>query len=150
MCAEASPRPPRAISTISRSFVGLLLDAERVALDGRGEAALRREAELVDVDVLRRLLDPALEEVLGLELARLGRHQAEHDDLALGHEAQRLEAARAGVVPLHEEAVDGELVEQRLGDEVVAALGDPARAEVAAAHVGGDRHPLGALAPAPR
>src|SRR3954454_25254583 len=95
-------------------------------------------AQLVDVDVPAGLLDPALELVLGLELALLGGHEAEHDDLAGRKEAQRLEAARAGVVPLHEEAVDVELVEQRLGDEVVAALGDPARAEVAAAHVGGD------------
>src|SRR4051812_22177518 len=33
----------------------LLLARERVAVDGRGEAALGREAELVDVDVPRRL-----------------------------------------------------------------------------------------------
>ena len=53
------------------------------------------------------------------------------------------------VVPLHEEAVDGELAEQRLGDEVVAALGDPRGAEVAAAHVRRDRHapPAGPRAP---
>ena len=44
---------------------------------------------------------------------------------ALRQEAQRLEAARALVVPLHEEPVDLELVEERLGDEVVAALGRP-------------------------
>ena len=41
---------------------------------------------------------------------------------ALRQEAQRLEAARALVVPLEEEAVHLELVQKRLGDEVVAAL----------------------------
>ena len=56
------------------------------------------------------------------------------------HEAQRGEAAGAGVVELQEEAVDVELAEQRLGDEVVAALGHPRGAEVAAAHVGGHGH----------
>src|SRR3954469_10225585 len=74
-------------------LVDLLLDGEGVALDRGREAALGREAELVEVDVLGGLLDPAFQEVLALELALLGRHQAEHDDLALGHEAQRLEAA---------------------------------------------------------
>src|SRR4051812_31297627 len=49
-------------------LVDLLLDRERVALDGRGEAALRGEAELLEVDVLDRLLDPALEQVLRLEV----------------------------------------------------------------------------------
>ena len=83
--------------------------------------------------------------VLGLELAALGGDEPEHDLLALRDEPQRLEAARARVVPLHEEAVDLELAEQRLGDEVVAALGDPRGAEVAAAHVRRDRHALGSL-----
>ena len=35
---------------------------------------------MVEVDVLRRLLDPALELVLGLELAALGGDEAEYDD----------------------------------------------------------------------
>ena len=139
----SSRRPPSAPDLLGdlhdlAQLGPLLLLAERVALDGRGEAALRREAELVDVDELRGLLDAALEQVLALELALLGRDEAEHDELARRHEAQRLEAARARVVPLHEEPVDRELVEQRLGDEVVAALGDPRGAEVAAAHVRGD------------
>ena len=66
-------------------------------------------------------------------------------NLPLGDEAQRLEAAGAVVVELHEVAVDVELGEQRLGDVVVAALGDPRRAEVAAAHVHGQRHVLRAV-----
>ena len=116
---------PLHAAVLERAGTGALLDRQRVAVDRRGEAALGREAELVEVDELRGLLDPAFEEVLGLELAALGGDQAEHDDLALGHEAQRLEAAGACVVPLHEEAVDVELVEQRLGDEVIGARRHP-------------------------
>src|SRR4051794_33401488 len=111
----------------------LLLVRQRVALDRRGEPALGRQTELVDVHVPGRLLDAALELVLGLEVPALGGDQAEDDELALGDEAQRLEAARALVVPLHEQPVHAELVEQRLGHEVVAALGHPRGAEVAAA-----------------
>ena len=59
------------------------------------------------------------------------------------HEPERLEAAGALVVPLHEEAVDLELVEERLGDVLVAALGHPRGAEVAAAHVRRHGHALG-------
>src|SRR5579862_3022905 len=73
----------------------LLLLGEIIAFLGRSEAALRRQAELVERDVLRRLIDPPLESILGFECAGLGRHQPEHDGLALRHEAQRFEAAGA-------------------------------------------------------
>src|SRR5579884_2693912 len=112
----------------------LLVDREVVALLGGGEAALPRDPELVDVDVARGLLDPALEQVLVLELGLLGGDEPEdHPLVALGQEAQRLERAGALVVELQEVAVDAELAEQRLGDEVVAALGSPHRLVVAAA-----------------
>ena len=96
-----------ATSTISASFAHCSSSRERVALDGRREAALRRQAELLDRRELRRLVDPPLQLVLRLELAALRRHEPEHDLLvALRQEAQRLEAARPLVVPLHEEPVD--------------------------------------------
>src|ERR1700749_2444683 len=83
-------------------LVPLLLLGEVVALLGRGEAALAGQAELVEGGVLGGLVDPALDEVLGLELAALAGDHAEHDPLALGQVAERLEAARALVVPLAE------------------------------------------------
>src|SRR6476469_1481998 len=103
----------------------LLVDAQVIAFHSRGEATLGRQTELVDVDELRGFLDPALDRVGVLELAALRRDEAEHDLLALRDEPQRSEAARPLVVPLHEEAVDLELVEERLGDEVVAAFRRP-------------------------
>ena len=87
--------------------------------------------------------------VLALQLAALRGHQAEHDHLARRHEPQRLEPARPRVVVLEEEAVHVQPAEQRLGHEVVAALGRPRRPEVPAAHVRGDRQarPGGRRAP---
>ena len=66
--------------------------------------------------------------------------EAEHHGLALGHEAQRLETAGALGVVFHEIAVHVDLVEQQLGHRLVAARGDEARAEIAAAQMHGDGH----------
>jgi hypothetical protein len=118
-------------------LVGL---GEEVAVDGGGEAALVAEAELVEGDIAGRLVDPALERVLRFDLGAFGAHDAEHHGLARGHEAERGEVARAAVVVLEEEAVDPELVEQDLGDRLVAALGDPGALVVAAAEVDADCH----------
>src|SRR5262245_44721055 len=73
----------------------LFFFGQDVALLARGEAALRRQAKLIERHELGRLVDTALDLVLALELAALRRDKAENDELALGHEAQRLEAAGA-------------------------------------------------------
>src|SRR6266851_1785188 len=69
---------------------------QHVAVLGRGKAALRRQAQLIDVDEFCRLVDAAPELVATLERAGFRRHQPEHHLLALRHEAQRLETAGAG------------------------------------------------------
>ena len=86
-------------------------------MDGRREAALRGQAELLERGVPARLLDAPLQLVLRLEGSALRRDEAEHDLLrSRRQEAQRLEASRALVVPLHEEAVHVELApEQKEG-----------------------------------
>ena len=73
------------------------------------------------------------------------RLEPEDDAFAGRHEAEWFETARAFVVELAEEAVDVELAEEGFGDVVVAAFGGPAGAVVAAAHVGGDAHAVGAV-----
>src|ERR687891_1170266 len=50
-----------------------------VALDGRREAALRADRELLHRHVAGCLVDPALERVLALDLRLLRGHDAEHD-----------------------------------------------------------------------
>src|SRR5262249_32198782 len=92
----------------------LLLLGKDIAFLAGGEAALRRQAKLVERHEFGGLVDPPLDLVLALELAALGGDEAEHDELALGHEAQRLEAAGALGVELHEIAVHVDRVEQEL------------------------------------
>ena len=64
------PHTSAAVSTISSSLADLLLVGDRVALDGRGEAALGREAQLLDRHEPRGLLDPPLELVLATPARR--------------------------------------------------------------------------------
>src|SRR5262245_9364261 len=109
----------------------LLVLGERVAFLARGEAALRREAELIEIDVLARLLDAPLDPVLGFELAGLRRHQPEHYCLALAHAPQRLECAGAVGVVFHEIAVHLDAVEQDVRHRVVAATAHEGRADIA-------------------
>src|SRR5262249_46391964 len=103
--------------------------------------ALRREAELLDGRKLAGFLNTPLHGVLLLERAALRRDEAEHHDLlALRKEAQRLEAAGTIGVVFEEIAVVIDAAEQPLRHRLVAALGNPRRAEIAAADVGRHHH----------
>src|SRR5258706_16155548 len=86
-------------------------------------------------DVFRRLVDPPQEIVLRLELGSLGREETKDDGPVLRDEAKRLEAAGALAVVLQQEPIVTKPPEGLLGDPVVAALGEPPAAVVAAAHV---------------
>src|SRR5688572_21725977 len=55
------------------------------------EAALRRQAELPERHMLRRLVDAPLERILALEHRRLRRHEAEYHAFSFRHMAQRRE-----------------------------------------------------------
>src|SRR5258707_14535601 len=107
-------------------------DIHGVAADAAGETALRAQCELLQRRMLRRLVDAALELVLGFELAALGGDQAEHGDLALGKEAQWFETAGAGAVVFEEVAVDIDLVEDELGDRLVTAFRHPGAGAISA------------------
>src|SRR6188508_2678839 len=100
----------------------LLVLAQQVAFLGGSKAALRREAELLERDVFGSLVDAPFEVVRVLQRAELGRDKAEHNlFVALGHEAQRLEAAGPLGVVFKKEAVVVDS-EQRFGDRFIAAL----------------------------
>src|SRR5690606_29592659 len=118
----------------------LVVLRDAVALGDAREAALRRQAKLLEREVPRRLVDTPLDPVLVLERAVLRRDETENDLLALRHEPERLESARALVVVLEEEAVDVELVEDDLGDRLVSAFREPAALRVAAAQVDANGH----------
>src|SRR5438270_2327480 len=87
----------------ARKLRPLLVLGEQVAVVRAREAALRREAKVLERHELRRLVDAALQAFLRLEGARLGGDKAKHDFLSVWQEAQRPEAARALAVVLHEE-----------------------------------------------
>ncbi len=143
---HTQPHTSSAISAIIRSFAHCSSSAKHVAFFGRGEAALRRQAELIEGDVFGRLVDAALDVVLAFQLAGFRGDQAEHQLLvAFGKEAQRLETAGAIAVVFEEIAVEAGMAEQLGGDELIAARGDEGGAEIAAAGMHGDRH-VGRLA----
>src|SRR5947209_20399452 len=62
----------------------LLLDGEVVAVMRAGEAALRRQAHVLEGHVLRCFVDAALEMILRFERRQLGADQAEDHLLVLG------------------------------------------------------------------
>src|SRR5262249_41679737 len=122
-------------------FRPFLLLGEDIAFLRRGEAALRRQAELLERRKFARFVDAAFDVVLLLQRAALGRDETQHHDLvALGQEAQRLESAGALGIVFEEVTVVVHLAQERLRHRLVAALGNPGRAEIAAAHMGGDGH----------
>src|SRR5579863_2084975 len=111
----------------------LLVRGEDIAFLGRGEAALRRQTELVEVGEFGGLLDATLDRVLAFERAGFGRYQAEHRQASFLQPPQRLEAAGACGVVLHEIAVHLDPVEQHFLHRVIAAGPHEGRFVVAAA-----------------
>src|SRR5580704_12128391 len=114
-----------------------LILGKDIAFLGRGEAALRRETKLLEAGELGGFFDATLEDVPGFERAGLGRHQAEHGEAIFAQAAQRLEAAGARAVVLHEVAIHLDLVEEHFLHGFVAAGACPheSRFVVAAAHM---------------
>src|ERR1041384_109054 len=122
----------------------LLPLGQHIALLGRGKAALRRQAELIEPHELRRLLNAPLDIVARLEPSGFRGDQPEHHPpLSFGQEAQRFETARAVGVVFEEIAVVIALAEQVLRHGLVAAGRDKGGAEIAAADMSGDGHVLG-------
>src|SRR5262245_16780928 len=133
--AAASSSAPNVFGDFDdpRKLRPLLVFRKEIALLRRREAALRREAQLLEIDLLRRRIDPALQLVLALERAALRRHETERDAFTFRQRTQWLEAARALVVVFHEVAVDVDLVEEHFLDGLVTAGTHVRRLEVAAA-----------------
>src|ERR1019366_6290935 len=126
----------------------LLVLGQHVAFFGRGEAALRRQAQLIERDIFGCLLDALPDVVARLQPAGLRGDQTEHDDLvALRQETQRLETTGALAVVFQEVAVVVAFFEQGLRHRLVAARRNPGRAEIAAANVRGIGHVGGVWRP---
>src|SRR5690606_25693702 len=113
----------------------LVVLRDAVALGDAREAALRRQAKLLEREVPRRLVDTPLDPVLVLERAVLRRDESDSDLLAPPHDPERRESARALVVVPEEDAADVEPVEDDLGDRLGSAFADAAALRVAAAQL---------------
>src|SRR5262245_11303524 len=123
-------------------LAALVVPSDRLAAaTAAGEAALRAQAQPVEIDIAGGLVDPALDLILAFQHRRLRADQTQHHGLALRQVAQRRELAGARGIELQKDHVDVGLVEQPLGDRLVAAFRHPGALEVAAAHVHADRHP---------
>ena len=103
---SCQPHTSSATSTIIRSFAHCSSSASMLPSSVEAKPHCGESAELVESDEFRRLVDAALERRPWLSsCAGLGGDEAEHHGLALRHEPQRLEAAGALGVVLHEIAV---------------------------------------------
>src|ERR1700724_2743928 len=118
----------------------LFLFDESIPFLGRGEAALRREAELLEIGEFGGFLDAPLDDVLGFQRAGLGRHQAEHSKAIFLQALERLKTAGAVGVVFHEIAVHLDLVEQHFLLGLVAAGAHEGRFVIAAAQMHGHPH----------
>ena len=136
--ASHAPQTTRAVSATRCELASLVLGRELVALHGRGEAALRAESQAIERHQPGRLVDARAQLVHRLEARLLARHQPQHHVAVLRHRAQRLEAARALVVVLQQEALEAALAEHAR-DGLVAAAGVEHRLVVAAADVQAER-----------
>src|SRR5215475_7566452 len=67
----------------------LLLLGQHVALLARSEAALRAQAQLIEIDHPGGLVDAPPDQVPVLEPAGLGGDEAEHDHAVLRHQLKR-------------------------------------------------------------
>ncbi len=102
---------------------------------------MRGDAELVEIGILGGFVELATQVVDAFQLTGLGGDEAgQHALVALGQEAQGLEAAGALGVVFHEIDVDAGLVEHGICRRVVGAFGDPGGFEIATAHMHADHH----------
>jgi hypothetical protein len=106
-------------------FGALRLGGDGVAGHRRGEAALRAEREPFGIDQGTRLTEPGLDPFRRLDPRGLGGDQAQHHDLVIGDQPQRVEGAGALVVVFQQQPVGVNTAEYRGGDRVVPAGHQP-------------------------
>ena len=136
-----------ASSTTSRSFASCTSRRDRIAGVDAGEAALRADREAVESTVARRVLDARASVRPYLPSpASWSRSIRARPTCACGTKPQRREITRARRVVFEEIERDVQRIEQPLGDVLVAALGVPLAAAVAAAQMHADPHGIAARA----
>ncbi len=120
----------------------MLALGQRIAFLGRGEAALRREAKLLDRREFRGFFDPSKNSIRDSSSPVLVVMRPSTAFLPLGRKRSGSKPPSAVIVIFEEIAVDVEIIEKRIGNRLVAARGNEGRAEIAAAQMHGDDHVL--------
>src|SRR5271163_1506220 len=92
-------------------FRFFIFNRQRISAGRAGEAALRRDSEILDRHELRGLVDSPLHRILVFQHGGLRADQSEAHELVFGHQAQRREIPGPRRIVLKEEAVHFELVE---------------------------------------
>src|SRR5215469_79329 len=118
----------------------LIVFGDEVSFHRGSKAALRADCKLLQWNDFGGLVDAAEEILFTLKRGALGAYQPEDDGFPLGNKAQRLKAAGAVVVVFKQEAIDFELVEEALGDGVVASFRVPVAAVVPSAKMDRQRN----------
>ncbi len=118
----------------------LVLWGDAIANDRCGEAALRAQSEAFERHKPAGFVDPR-DQVLGpFPSWCLGRDQSQHHDLVVRDRLQRLKRSRALVIVLEQESLCANLLKNRLGYEIVAALGQPPAALIPPSEVKAEGH----------
>ena len=133
---HASPQTSRAVSTMRSNFRHCS-SCDSVTSLPKPHCGL--SASCAERQIFGRIIDPAAQFIDRLDVGALGRDEAEHGDLVLGHEAQRREAAGALAVVFEQQPVVPQPVEQPLGNGVVMAFAVPLRHHLAGRRVDGSR-----------
>src|SRR5262245_40418472 len=105
------------------------------------EAALRTDCELINREVLARLVNSALEQVERFEIGCLCRDKPEDRDLAFRHVPKRLKAAGPLVIVFKQEPTMIDSLKYPLGYRVVVAFAMPLRHDLSGLRVDGPRIP---------
>src|ERR1700689_4017736 len=113
----------------------LLVQGEQVARGDGSEAALSAEREIFEWDEMRGFVNAPAQVVRRFKLWKFRGDKPQHNAFAARHQPQRFEAAGALGIVFQQEVIHVECAKKFFGDGVVAALGVPAAATIAAADV---------------
>lgn len=105
----------------------LLLLGQIITFLCRAESTLVAQAELIETlgAVLGSLLQPSNNLLLIIQFGLLAVHHTKDNNLVLGKMSKRAEVTGSGIIILEEVDVNIQLLEENLGDGLVATLGEP-------------------------
>ena len=136
--AGSSPHGPGCFDHRAQ-LASLIVQRNAVADDRCGKPALGAQGQPLQRQVLGGLMDAVGELFHRLPAGAFGRHKTEDDRLVVGNVLQGRKGARALVVVFQEQALGADVLKDGPGDGLVAALGQPPAALIAASEMKAER-----------